>query len=792
MNKSLSKAETLEYLRERLAHSIIDDLVVFRVTEWKSERKNVLDKIFSHFPFGQSLIIRSSVAGEDSPSKSAAGHYHSEPDVILDNCDRLINSIDKVIGSYSKDDRLCDREDQFIVQSHLQRALCSGVVLTRDPVVDSPYYVINYDDRTGRTDTVTGGLVNKILRIFRRQDFTRLMPPWDKLLLSVYEIEHILQQDTLDIEFGLDSNGDVHIFQVRMLNSQEQQIPMSIRDVESAIRQIQSELPRLIQNSQHLAGSRIILADMSDWNPAEILGSRPNFLDNSLYRFLVTQSAWNEARVSLGYTNVAPAELMITIADKPYIDTRTSFNSLTPAGLPLSLVRKLLDYYLDKLARQPELQDKVEFEIVLTCFDFSFADRAVELRWHGFSEAELDQIRKHLLAFTNGLLNKASDIFRADLESVRRLIRVKNPYSVPGDVSYLLDEAYQSLTACRQLGVLPFARLARLAFIGLTLLKSLVKIDVIEDLLYDEFLDSIETVAKQMSRDSHQLALGTIDMHMFMQKYGHLRPGTYNITSRRYDAMPDLFNTSLPVHTLPEPYKFSIDGSSAERIDQALAQHGIQCQTQELFDFIRHAIEYRELAKFEFTKILSDDIELIALAGERLGFSREELAFIDLNTLMRAQSTTNTTSHIKEIWQRTIDQNRELKAQFSRVALPPVLQSEQDLMVVPHYESSPNFVTRKRVEGAICLLKPTLQDFFPDVTDRIVFIESADPGHDWIFTKQPRGLVTKYGGVASHMAIRCAEMGLAAAIGCGELLFDRLAMSSGVVLDCATELIVPL
>ena len=69
----------------------------------------------------------------------------------------------------------------------------------------------------------------------------------------------------------------------------------------------------------------------------------------------------------------------------------------------------------------------------------------------------------------------------------------------------------------------------------------------------------------------------------------------------------------------------------------------------------------------------------------------------------------------------------------------------------------------------------------------IVVIENADPGFDWIFTKNPAGLITKYGGVASHMSIRCAEMGLPAAIGCGESFFNRLLSSSKIQLDCKNQ-----
>lgn len=44
-----------------------------------------------------------------------------------------------------------------------------------------------------------------------------------------------------------------------------------------------------------------------------------------------------------------------------------------------------------------------------------------------------------------------------------------------------------------------------------------------------------------------------------------------------------------------------------------------------------------------------------------------------------------------------------------------------------------------------------------DITGKIVVVPKADPGYEWIFTKKIRAFITKYGGAASHMAIRCAE-----------------------------------
>ena len=73
------------------------------------------------------------------------------------------------------------------------------------------------------------------------------------------------------------------------------------------------------------------------------------------------------------------------------------------------------------------------------------------------------------------------------------------------------------------------------------------------------------------------------------------------------------------------------------------------------------------------------------------------------------------------------------------------------------------------------------------IKNSIILIENADPGFDWIFSKNPAGLITKYGGIASHMSIRCAEISLPAAIGCGEILFERLKASSKIQLDCENQ-----
>ncbi|MBT7760208.1 MAG: hypothetical protein HN732_22955, partial [Rhodospirillaceae bacterium] len=52
-------------------------------------------------------------------------------------------------------------------------------------------------------------------------------------------------------------------------------------------------------------------------------------------------------------------------------------------------------------------------------------------------------------------------------------------------------------------------------------------------------------------------------------------------------------------------------------------------------------------------------------------------------------------------------------------------------------------------------------------------------------------LVTKFGGANSHMAIRCAEFGLPAAIGCGEKTFNDLTRAQAIELNCAERTVRP-
>ena len=77
-----------------------------------------------------------------------------------------------------------------------------------------------------------------------------------------------------------------------------------------------------------------------------------------------------------------------------------------------------------------------------------------------------------------------------------------------------------------------------------------------------------------------------------------------------------------------------------------------------------------------------------------------------------------------------------------------------------------------------------------EVEGKIVFVQSADPGYDFLFSKRIGGLITQFGGANSHMAIRCAELGIPAVIGVGEKNYTVWSRYSKITLDCLKKQVI--
>ena len=95
----------------------------------------------------------------------------------------------------------------------------------------------------------------------------------------------------------------------------------------------------------------------------------------------------------------------------------------------------------------------------------------------------------------------------------------------------------------------------------------------------------------------------------------------------------------------------------------------------------------------------------------------------------------------------------------------------------------PCSASRDAVEKPVARVTDPAESF----AGRILFVPSADPGFDRIFTRGISGFVTQFGGANSHMAIRAGELGIPAVIGAGETLYKRWQSAQKLCLDCTNQ-----
>ena len=117
----------------------------------------------------------------------------------------------------------------------------------------------------------------------------------------------------------------------------------------------------------------------------------------------------------------------------------------------------------------------------------------------------------------------------------------------------------------------------------------------------------------------------------------------------------------------------------------------------------------------------------------------------------------------------------------SFINLPDVISSSRDIYNFEINVSKGNFINKGSVITKTVIYKKGLD--LNSLNDKIVLVENADPGYDFLFTYNIKGLITKYGGPNSHMAIRCLEENILACIGYGSL-FNEINDNQNLKLDC--------
>lgn len=780
-----TKAETLSRLGSALNLSTTLPSYFFTVNEWNKDSTEILNKAAT-FTNAIFLIVRSSAQNEDGKQDSMAGAFESRLNVPANDKEQICQAIESVIHSYNENGSC---EDQVLIQPMLQDVDICGVVMTHDLELGSPYYVINYDDESGLTDTITGGIgIQKTVLIYRNVALKLIQSKRiRKVVEAIQELERYCGNIPLDIEFALNKSGDIYILQVRRISLSNTWHPVTERRIARKLDYVRDFIAKRNESRTGVFGERTLLGIMPDWNPAEIIGTTPSPLAASLYRLLITKEVWRIARHKMGYYNPENEELMTLIDHHPYIDVRNSFNSFLPANLSPSIKHKLVNAWIDRLTAHPELHDKVEFTVAQTCVDFTF-DSDFRSRYRGLlNDEEFEEFKTKLWQITweclrptreEGSLNNA-------VEMIDELAKLQHNTEKTISSSHL-NNATQMLFQCRKLGTLGFSIIARHAFIAESFLYSAVKLNILTNERVQFFKRSIHTVTSNLTSDYEAVCSGKLSAIDFLSQFGHLRPGTYDITSLRYDERADLFENSRNMSKPTEnTITFNLKPQEKIEIEALLRKNNFEINAEHLIDYARIAIINRERGKFVFTKSLSNALSELSLWGNDVGLADEDVANLDIELILNL-SINPILDDLDRIMLDVSGKAKQSLESARTLKLSHLITSLDDIYVVPLHRSMPNFVTHHRVEGPVVVLSQNTP-VTTELKGHIVCIENADPGYDWIFTKDIAGLVTQFGGANSHMAIRCAEFSIAAAIGCGEQVFNRMTNSSRVVINCVEK-----
>lgn len=446
---------------------------------------------------------------------------------------------------------------------------------------------------------------------------------------------------------------------------------------------------------------------------------------------------------------------------------RRSFLSLTPRILPSEVRARLVDDALTRLQDDPNLHDKVESDLLITYWPLDGEE--VRRRLSQLSQQDQRAVTSALRWLSRTIMDRWETILESTATAGLYLTqwRLRNPLDAPvRNVHSEINLIRVGLDFCEEQGTLPFAEIARLAFIASGLVR-----DTGASTVEAEFWENVRSPAEDLADD---LLDPDTSLEHLTTTYGHLRPQAYNIASARYDAIPG-FLRSLQTLT-PRARARARNGPGSELTDVVNnyisdlwgGPDAIQPPRGLDANALSAAVTAREHQKFLFSAILSDSLERIARLSESFGCSRDDVRVLDIERLLTAlEAGPSSLRTMVAIAQET-------SPHAHHVRFPDMLTPDSDLRVVEYIKASPTFVTDEVVNSEVWILDAPPSD--PRHVDtRVVAIESADPGYDWIFSRPIAGLVTSYGGANSHMAIRCREPRLACC--------DRMRTSDLLVID---------
>ena len=170
----------------------------------------------------------------------------------------------------------------------------------------------------------------------------------------------------------------------------------------------------------------------------------------------------------------------------------------------------------------------------------------------------------------------------------------------------------------------------------------------------------------------------------------------------------------------------------------------------------------------------------MSIFGKKYGISNDDLSYVKIEKILDMHfniSNYNTIDNLK----KHISENKKEYNANKDILLPDVIKSSKNLYIQYKNFEKINFISNKLITTKV--IDYNKADIKKNYLGAVC-IENADPGYDFLFNKNIKALITKYGGLNSHMAIRCSELNIPALIGVGEKNFTNILKHKVININC--------
>lgn len=726
-------------------------------------RKYIVSEL-SKVDSNKKLAVRSSALVEDGETASCAGVF----DTYLD----LNNDIEVIIEAVEKIRNAAENKSDYIteysslrgvdyvegvgvvVQEMVENPDYSGVIFSHSLEENDGYFHLNFAKGLG--EHIVSGEENGVqIKIYRESDDVKSKEYGfiNDLIENVREIEKHYGSNSLDIEYAVKS-GEVYILQTRPMTVYEK--TKNANDNNIFIKDKIAKLNDMVQSIDN-----DVLGDMIDINPAELIGNNPEIINSSIFKDIFADEVVEKSRKLMGYEpkNIG---LMKLVNNKPYISLKASAYSIRPRDVSEGTYSKMVNHYVSILNKNPYLQDRVEFDVfAMSCG--KQLEKIISEMGDELSYIEREEIRIGFLK-QDKRLAKYRDAF---------ISQYKNnisKYSKQNDNDFV-DILYNRKQLKK--GTSFFVSAARLAFYQKNLLENKHGKEFVK-----KALGGLNTVSSALHYRMLDYAEGKMSKEEIVYQYGHLRLGQMDIFADSYKSDAEhYFNFSFYEKMTKEEIVAEKKQILENKKDYYQLYKTSSDEVKKEIDDLNFLMQTREEVKFEFAKAYDKLATNILLLAERKNISESVIANATIDEVLLLDKDRS------EIVLDKIKSRISAKSS-SRVKMPCVITKDTNFNVIETQANKPTYLSTEIVKSkAIYINEKNIGKISKkDIEGNIVVIDRADPGYDFVFSMKPKGLVTKVGGPASHMAIRALEHKIPACIGSGKDL--KMLDGNNIVLDC--------